>query len=358
MEETVQLELKNIVKNYGTYRAVDHIDLQIKKGEIVSLLGASGCGKTTTLKMVAGLISPTAGSIKIANEEVTDLAPYDREISMVFQNYALFPNMNIYENVVYGLKNRNMYDKKTWKHKVEEMLHIVQLVGQEGKYPRQLSGGQQQRVSLARALATKPKIMLFDEPLSNLDAKLKLQMRMEIRRLLKSLHITALYVTHDQEEALSISDRIAVMNKGKIEQIDSPCNIYNYPLTTFVANFIGQANIVKGELQVSDGEYYLHSEGGVVIKCSPSQGYIDADHSAVHVMLRPENIFFTNDELSINSIKGQIQEEIFLGHSIRYKVKLVNGETVVAMVHPRHKIPDGVKDVFANFDSTKTILVN
>lgn len=203
-----QLELTNIAKHYKNFVAVDGVDLQIAPGEIVSLLGSSGCGKTTTLRMVAGLIEPTHGTIRIQGQDMAGIPPHKRDISMVFQNYALFPHLTVYENIVYGLKMRKIRDKKVLMERAREMMDIVQLSGVENRLPRELSGGQQQRVSLARAMIVKPKVMLFDEPLSNLDAKLRERTRVEIRNLLKRMNVTAIYVTHDQEEALTISDRM------------------------------------------------------------------------------------------------------------------------------------------------------
>ena len=224
-----QIELNDIVKDYKKLRAVDRINLKIPKGKILSLLGPSGCGKTTTLRMVAGLLTPTEGTVFVADRDVTFVPPYKRDIAMVFQNYALFPHLNVFDNVVYGLRNRHIKDKVILRKRYDEVMAIVQLENVSERFPRQLSGGQQQRVSLARALAVEPNVMLFDEPLCNLDAKLRVQTRIEIRNLLKTMNVTAIYVTHDQEEALTISDMIAVMNNGKIEQLATPNELYNAP---------------------------------------------------------------------------------------------------------------------------------
>lgn len=262
-----QLELIDVAKQYKEFLAVDRVNLQTKKGEIVSFLGASGCGKTTTLRMIAGLIEPTGGTIRIQGQDMNGVPPYKRDISMVFQNYALFPHLSVYENIVYGLKTRKIKDKKTLMKKAREMMDLVQLEGVESRLPRELSGGQQQRVSLARAMIVEPKVMLFDEPLSNLDAKLREKTRVEIRNLLKKMNVTAIYVTHDQEEALTISDRIAVMNKGRIEQITEPGRLYTRPATRYIAGFVGHANMIEGIVTaVTEKIFTIKLKGGEEIQ--------------------------------------------------------------------------------------------
>ena len=313
-----QLELINVAKVYKDFLAVDDVNLQIKKGEIVSFLGASGCGKTTTLRMIAGLIHPTRGTIRIQGEDMVQVPPYKRDISMVFQNYALFPHLTVYENIVYGLKTRKIRDKKVLKEKAEEIMKIVQLSGVENRYPKQLSGGQQQRVSLARAMVVKPKLMLFDEPLSNLDAKLRESTRVEIRNLLKTMGVTAIYVTHDQEEALTISDRIAVMNQGKIEQITEPACLYQKPATSFIAGFVGHANFIDG-----------------VVQCEKEQEGAD-------------NIF-----------PGKIKARIYLGSTIRYIVDCAEGKDFEVDLHTRdsgHCVEGDT--VFLAFQEENLVLVD
>lgn len=353
-----QLEMRNVVKDYKKFRAVNQVNLQIEKGEIVSLLGASGCGKTTTLKMIAGLLPVTEGEIWIAGKNITEIPPYKRDISMVFQNYALFPHMTVYENIVYGLKNRGVKDKKVLEKKAEEVLGIVQLQGVEKRYPKQLSGGQQQRVSLARALIVEPAVMLFDEPLSNLDAKLRVQTRVEIRTLLKSLNITAVYVTHDQEEALTISDRIAVMNQGRIEQITTPEHLYNMPATKFVADFIGQANLIEGEVSKAQGRYGTVN----VSKDMQIQGMIvgkeckEGDKRAV--LIRPENVEIWNEpKTGENCFKGKVLEKSFLGSSIRYEIQLEAGIKIQAQLHPDEAQQIQGCEVFVYCDKEKAVLI-
>ena len=351
-----QVELVDIVKDFKSFRAVDQVNLQIKKGEIVSLLGSSGCGKTTTLRMIAGLLKPTKGQIKIAGVDVTALPPYKRDISMVFQNYALFPHMTVLDNVMYGLKNKKIYDKKTMREKADAVLSVVQLTGQEHKYPRQLSGGQQQRVSLARAMAVHPKVILFDEPLSNLDAKLRVQTRVEIRNLLKQAGITALYVTHDQEEALTISDRIAIMHQGHIEQVSEPLELYNVPKTTFVAGFIGQANLFSGKVETEGDRTWFRTEDGMQILTTISSSQVEQSEKSL--IVRPENVIITKQQSELdNCFLGKVVEKQFLGNMIRYSVSVSGGRILTAQIHPDDDISaDG--EVYVSFQKEKTILVD
>lgn len=242
-----ELVLKEITKRYGDNVVVNDFNLSIEKGELISLLGPSGCGKSTTLRMIAGFITPEEGRISISDTEITNLPPSKRDTSLVFQNYALFPHMTVFDNVAYGLKMRKV-QKNIIKEKVEDALKMVRLDQHGDRYPSQLSGGQQQRVALARALIVNPKILLLDEPLSNLDAKLRIEMRNEILRLQKELNLTCVFVTHDQEEALVLSDRIVVMNQGQIQQIGAPNEIFDKPKSHFTADFVGVRNFYKGEL--------------------------------------------------------------------------------------------------------------
>jgi len=238
------LEISNLRKSFGTYHAVQHFEMKIDKGEFISFLGPSGCGKTTTLRMIAGFETPTTGSIRVNSQDITGLRPNQRKIGMVFQSYALFPNMTVADNVAFGLKVAKKPADEV-AHRVKEMLALIGLPQLGDRYPFQLSGGQQQRVALARALAPKPQVLLLDEPLSALDAKIRVSLREEIRAVQRELGITTVYVTHDQEEALSMSDRIVVMNEGRVEQMGTPFEIYNRPRTRFVASFVGTLNILK-----------------------------------------------------------------------------------------------------------------
>ena len=362
MENRFQLELVDLVKDYKGFRAVNKINIQLKKGEILSLLGPSGCGKTTTLRMVAGLLPPTEGRVILAGKDITNNPPYKRDIAMVFQNYALFPHMTVFDNVVYGLRNHGVRDKETLKKKAQEVLSIVQLEGVEKRYPRQLSGGQQQRVSLARAMAVEPQIMLFDEPLSNLDAKLRVQTRIEIRNLLKQLNITAVYVTHDQEEALTISDYVAVMNKGHIEQLATPHQLYDVPESCFVADFIGQANLLKAQVVALDGQtatVKLHEN--MILHCPCTADLKVGDERTV--LIRPENIHLMpkesgNESKRPNVFDATIEEKNFLGSVTRYKVCLF-GEMHVACEYRSGKaFADVGGQVTVEFEESKIVLID
>jgi len=250
---TASITVKNLVKDFGSVRAVDDVSLEVESGTLICLLGPSGCGKTTTLRMIAGFEDPTAGKIFIGKDEITNIPPYARPTALVFQSYALFPHMTVYENVAYGLRAHRI-PKKEIAELVPEAIKLMELEGHEKKSPSQLSGGQQQRVALARALVIKPKVLLFDEPLSNLDALLWVRMRSEIRRIQQRLGITSVYVTHDQEEAFSIGDKVAIMNKGKLVQLGSPRELYREPADRFVAEFVGLSNILPVEVVSSDAK--------------------------------------------------------------------------------------------------------
>ena len=266
------LELKNLKKSFtpGEY-VLQGINLKIEQGEFVTLLGASGCGKTTTLRIIAGLEQPDSGSVWLEGKDVTNLEPNERDVNTVFQNYALFPHMNVTDNIGYGLKIRKA-PKSEIKKKVKEMLELVQLEGFEKRRPAELSGGQKQRVAIARALANNPRVLLLDEPLGALDLQLRRAMQLELKRLQKKLGITFIYITHDQEEAINMSDRIVVMNQGRFEQIGTPDEIYNHPKTSYVATFVGNANILKGELVGMDGTVAIRSEN-IILDETCKQGY-------------------------------------------------------------------------------------
>ena len=312
------LELRHLTKTYGTTAAVDDVNLAVEPGELVAFLGPSGCGKTTTLRMVAGFIQPTAGEILVHGSDITDLKPNHRDMGMVFQSYALFPHMTVNRNVAFGLVARGVPSAEI-APKVGAALDLVGLTGFGERYPKQLSGGQQQRVALARVLALKPKLLLFDEPLSNLDAKLRVQMRHEIRQLQKEVGITSLFVTHDQEEAMTIADRIAVMNKGRIDQIGTPAEIYDHPRTRFVADFIGTSNLIDG--RVAGGRFV--SKNGLELPCSsPGPGN---DLEAV-LAVRPEKVELA-DAGAQDPLSGTVTRVTKLGGLIEYAVTLASGET-------------------------------
>jgi putative spermidine/putrescine transport system ATP-binding protein len=291
--------------------------MSIQRGEFVSFLGPSGCGKTTTLRMVAGFESPSSGTIRIDGKDVTHLKPNQRNVGMVFQSYALFPNMNVADNVGFGLKVAKKPAAEI-RPRVEEMLRIIKLPHLADRYPYQLSGGQQQRVALARALALSPQVLLLDEPLSALDAKIRVSLREEIKALQRALGITTIYVTHDQEEALSMSDRIVVMSEGRVEQIGTPFEIYNHPRTRFVASFVGTLNILKARvLDPVAGRVAIDGQ-----EVRAAAGAIDAKAGDVRsVALRPEAVLLNGAGGDRNRLSGTIEEVMFLGSVVRVRVR-------------------------------------
>jgi putative spermidine/putrescine transport system ATP-binding protein len=319
------LDIEGVRKVYGANAVVRNFDLSIARGEFVSFLGPSGCGKTTTLRMVAGFEIPTAGTIKIDGRDVTGLKPNQRNVGMVFQSYALFPNLTVAENVAFGLKVARRPAEEIRK-RVEEMLAIIKLPQLGGRYPYQLSGGQQQRVALARALAVSPSVLLLDEPLSALDAKIRVSLREEIRSLQRELGITTVYVTHDQEEALSMSDRIVVMNDGRVEQIGTPFDIYNYPRTRFVASFVGTLNIMTGRI-VDAAAGRVAVDGHEIVAAGGIRG--GGSGEACSVALRPEAVTLNGVGENRNRMSGAIEEVSFLGAVVRIRVRF--GENAVSL---------------------------
>ncbi len=319
------LELTGIQKRFGEVAAVEDFNLAVERGEFVSFLGPSGCGKTTTLRMIAGFERPTAGSIVVDAKEITDQAPNQRNIGMVFQSYALFPNMNVADNIGFGLKVRKQ-PKAQIARRVEELLGLIHLQGRGDRYPYQLSGGQQQRVALARALAIEPQVLLLDEPLSALDAKIRVALRKEIRSIQRQLGITTVYVTHDQEEALSLSDRVVVMNEGRIEQIGTPAEIYNFPATPFVASFVGTLNLVAARV-VEAGTGRLSIEGQEVRASKPISEARDG--ATVTLALRPESIELGEGGGS-NRFRGSVEDASFLGSIVRIRIR-IGGESTISL---------------------------
>ncbi|GAK50355.1 ABC transporter related protein [Candidatus Moduliflexus flocculans] len=328
MQETVHwdaedLILTDLVKTFhdghgGTFNAVNHVSLTIPKGKIVTLLGPSGCGKTTTLRMVAGFEHPDAGEIYLGERKMNGVPAFDRNMPMVFQSYALFPHLTIFENVAYGLRVRKM-PKEVITREVEAALQLVNLEKLSKRYPGEISGGQQQRVALARALVLKPKIILFDEPLSNLDAKLRVQTRMEIRRVQQRLRITSLYVTHDQSEALSLSDYIVVMNKGEIEQMGTPEEIYNHPNSLFVADFLGNANFIEATVaEVHEKEIGVRVQDQAIrIAANRAKEALRPGDSAL-LVIKPEAIRVSKNG---GGFHGILRSKFFEGSQIEYEVE-------------------------------------
>jgi spermidine/putrescine ABC transporter ATP-binding subunit len=318
------LSLENVVKTFNKTEVVKKLSLEIEKGELMSFLGPSGCGKTTTLNMIAGFLEVDGGKIEVDGKPVHLLPPNKREMGMVFQNYALFPHMTVFDNVAYGLKLRKVAKSEINK-RVLEALEMVRLAGYEKRYPKELSGGQQQRVSLARALVIKPKVLLLDEPLSNLDAKLRQEMREEIVDIQKKVGITTIFVTHDQEEALAISDRIAVMYEGRIEQVDEPAAIYNHPETDFVSQFIGEVNRVQGKvLETYDDQksklYFFGNEQIVPVRSTKD--------SEVDFFIRPEKIQLSLANSDNVGFETKVERKMFLGAKTRYILKAQDKQLV------------------------------
>jgi len=325
------LTLENITKVFpprggvNEVTAVHNVNLDIEKGELVTLLGPSGCGKTTTLRMIAGFEFPTAGEIILDGQAINSLPPHKRDMSMVFQSYAIFPHLNVFENIAYGL-NVQRLSKAVIKERVDKVLALVHLEGYGDRAPTQLSGGQQQRVALARALVMEPKVLLMDEPLSNLDAKLREEMRTEIRRIQKEMNITSVYVTHDQIEAMTLSDRIVVMNLGVIEQIGTPMEMYRYPNSRFVANFIGRADFVKGIVEEQNKDHLTVKTLGEVITLKNVTRTFKKQE-AVTLIVRPEMV---RVKKSGELFKGIIRRAVYLGDVIEYDVE-VGGQLITGL---------------------------
>ena len=363
----ISLELKEIKKSFTEGEAVlDNISLEISKGEFITLLGSSGCGKTTTLRIIAGLEQPDAGSVWLDGREVTGLEPNQRDVNTVFQNYALFPHMNVAENIGYGLKLKKV-PKSEIRKKVSQMLELVQLEGYEKRKPSELSGGQKQRVAIARALVNNPKVLLLDEPLGALDLQLRRAMQIELKHLQKKLGITFIYITHDQEEAINMSDRIAVMRDGRIEQIGTPDEIYNHPKTSYVATFVGNANILHGVAESIQGQNAIVKIGNdkVIVKLETSQQNTEDTGAKQHLTagenvtlaVRSENVLLQeaaaigdtgtdngdivdismaggisdiHDTNSISGLQATVTEKNFAGGQLRVTLKLSDGTQLIA----------------------------
>ncbi len=318
------VELKNVNKFYGSNHVVNNLNLSVIQGEFLTMLGPSGCGKTTTLRMIAGFEQPTGGAISVEGVDVENREPFERDVNTVFQSYALFPHKNVFDNIAFGLKMKKV-NKAEIKQRVEEMLAMVRLEGFEKRMPSQLSGGQKQRVAIARALINRPKVLLLDEPLGALDLKLRKQMQIELKRLQRMLGITFIYVTHDQEEALTMSDRIAIMNEGVLEQLATPDEIYEQPLTKFVADFIGESNIFDATVVSADGGLLeLRTETGKVM--AKSEGFKAGE--LVHISVRPEKIKFSENAIEGFVFTGIVKEHIYVGSIIKSIVVMPNGQEI------------------------------
>ena len=357
------VDIKGVNKIYGTNHVVKDLNLLVEEGEFLTLLGSSGCGKTTTLRMIAGFEEPTTGSITVEGEPIEDKEPYERNVNTVFQSYALFPHMTIYDNVAYGLKMKKV-PKKEIKERVLKMLEMVQLSGFEKRYPSQLSGGQKQRVAIARALINRPKVLLLDEPLGALDLKLRKQMQLELKRLQKKLNITFIYVTHDQEEALTMSDRIAIMHDGVMDQIGSPTEIYERPATKFVATFIGETNVFDGTIRsIEGGKAVIGIENGEVT----SSGSVEegdgkntgfAVNEFVTVSVRPEKMHFSPKPVEGFMVPAVVRDYIYVGSVLKCIAVLPNGNEIKMEKLAGEELPPIGEKVFICWEPEDAVLIH
>ena len=336
MPNEIDVRLERVTKMFGDVAAVDDLSLDIEVGEFFSMLGPSGCGKTTTLRMVGGFEDPTYGTVYLGGRDVTDLPPYRRDVNTVFQSYALFPHLDVKENVAFGLRRKKV-DKAEIETRVKETMTLVDLIGFENRKPPQMSGGQQQRVALARALVNHPKVLLLDEPLGALDMKLRKQMQLELKRIQQEVGITFIYVTHDQEEAMTMSNRLAVMRLGKIEQLGEPEDVYENPATEFVASFLGASNMLEGELKEgSNGVATVSLRDGGTVQLPATRVPSDL-HGTVKVGVRPEKLTIARGEgvsqrTGSNQVSGRVTMTTYIGVSHQYKIESVGGTIMTAYV--------------------------
>jgi putrescine transport system ATP-binding protein len=327
MPDSAFLQIRDVVKDFDGHRAVDHVSIDIAKGEVFALLGSSGCGKTTLLRMLAGFETPTSGSIVLDGRDLAGLPPYERPMNMMFQSYALFPHLSVWDNIAFGLRRANVPDAEV-KERVEEMLRLVQLAPYAKRKPHQLSGGQQQRVALARSLAPKPQLLLLDEPLGALDKKLREETQIELSRIIADVAVTCVMVTHDQEEAMTMASRLAVMSHGKLLQVGAPAEIYEAPANRFVADFIGNVNLLEGKVVESASDHLL-------VECADMRHRIEPGHAlfpgaAVSVALRPEKIRIAPDApggpaAGPNRVRGNVRDIAYFGSFTVYHLALPSG---------------------------------
>lgn len=348
------VEIVGVNKIYGSNHVVKDINLSVEEGEFLTLLGSSGCGKTTTLRMIAGFEEPTSGSIRVEGEAIEDKEPYERNVNTVFQSYALFPHKTVYDNIAYGLKMKKV-PKDEIKARVAEMMELVQLQGFEKRYPRQLSGGQKQRVAIARAVINRPKVLLLDEPLGALDLKLRKQMQLELKRLQKKLNITFIYVTHDQEEALTMSDRIAVMHDGIMDQIATPTEIYEHPSTKFVATFIGETNIFDGYIKEIDGDSMVigMENGDVPGRC---EGFEKKEFISVSV--RPEKMNFSPEPVEGFTLAACVKEYVYAGSVVKCIAALPNGNEIKMERLNARDLPKAGEQIFPCWEVEDAVLLH
>ncbi|MFB5936002.1 ABC transporter ATP-binding protein [Peribacillus frigoritolerans] len=357
------VEIKGAFKQFGANIVLNGIDLEVKQGELLTLLGPSGCGKSTTLNLIAGFLDPDRGEVHIKGNNVTKVPPYKRDLGMVFQTYSLFPHMTVYENLSFGLKLRKV-GKAEQKKKISKALELVKMSGLENRYPRELSGGQRQRVAISRALVVEPELLLLDEPLSNLDAKLRYELRAEIKRLQKEIGVTTIFVTHDQEEALSMSDRVVVMNAGKIEQISTPTEIYNHPKTEFVFQFIGKSNCFEGNVSAVD-------KRKVAVKIGSDITHVDTNNvmgnesdlktgDEVKLYIRPEKLQVVSlDEKSSSPLdfhRAKISQMNYLGTSWEINV-LLQGKSIQVLTSATDSSWQNGSEVLIGWSPSEVMLV-
>lgn len=357
------VQIKGAFKQFGSSVVLNGIDLEVKQGELLTLLGPSGCGKTTTLNLIAGFLEADAGEVFIKGKNVTKVPPYKRDLGMVFQTYSLFPHMTVYENLSFGLKLRKV-PKADQEAKISRALKLVKMLGLEHRYPRELSGGQRQRVAIARALVVEPELLLLDEPLSNLDAKLRHELRVEIKRLQKEIGVTTIFVTHDQEEALSMSDRVVVMNGGKIEQISSPTDIYNHPNTEFVFNFIGKANSFEGKVTDVDRQR-------ITVQMDQDITHVDVKNimgidrtcavgDEVKLYIRPEKIHIVSKEevgqAFIELHKAKVTQINYLGTSWEVDVNML-GKSIQILTSDYNSTWQVGSEVYVGWNPSEIMLM-
>ena len=325
------ISIQNVGKDFGSFRAIESIDMDIAEGEFFSLLGASGCGKTTLLRMLAGFETPTRGEIHIDGQPMSDVPPFERPVNMVFQNYAIFPHLNVQDNIAYGLRKLNLSRTKR-REMVHEMLSLMQLDGYGTRKAHELSGGQRQRIALARALILKPKVLLLDEPLGALDKQLREQMQVELRRLQRSVGITFVFVTHDQEEALALSDRIAVMSGGEVLQVDTPDGLYERPQSRDVASFIGTMNFLEGKVlsRGDNGQARLGLAGAHQISVGSKSAAL-VEGSKVCLAIRPERIALSRERPSEDAIPGSMEMKSYLGERSHFQIRLPDGGELLSV---------------------------
>ena len=349
------VELVGVNKLYGTNHVVKDLNIEVEEGEFLTLLGSSGCGKTTTLRMIAGFEEPSTGTIKVEGESIEEKEPFERDVNTVFQTYALFPHKTIFDNIAYGLKMKKV-PKAEIKERVLEMMEMVQLSGFEKRYPSQLSGGQKQRVAIARALINKPKVLLLDEPLGALDLKLRKQMQLELKRLQKKLNITFIYVTHDQEEALTMSDRIAIMHDGVVDQLASPTEIYEHPATRFVATFVGETNIYDGCITSINNQVATVTleNGAVKVKCDDSFSILEY----ATISVRPEKMRFDTVSHEGFELVAVVKDYIYVGSVLKCIVTLPNGNELKIERLAGQELPAIGSVIYPYWDPEDAVLIH